>query len=343
MKLVSADTMTLFIISFIALFLLAVVILLYFSKTISDDISLISTSMTEIAAGEDIQLEDKIAVTSNDEIGDLVIAFNKVQERERKYIQDIKEQQRINMERERLVSLGQMLGSISHNLNFPVTTVAGYMKQTEELVNELEGLAAAETIEKQGYLKIVSNLKENLKEMKPHYSYMSDLLTTVRDQAVQLNDSNNQSFTIMELQTRIKLLMSYELKKHNCSLKSELKMDPHLIVKGEINNLVQVINHLILNSIQAYKDDGGTIELIIEKKDYNKIVFAVRDYAGGIPEDTQQKLFQEMVTTKGPESSGLGLYMSRVTIKGRFGGELIFNSTPGEGTIFYIIIPYQEA
>jgi signal transduction histidine kinase len=340
---VSSETNTLFIISFFALFLLVLFIIIFFSKTLSDDISLISASLTEIAEGEDIQLENKIAVTANDEIGDLAIAFNKVQDRERQHIHDINEQQRINMERERLVSLGQMLGGITHNLNSPIVSINGFIESMEILTRKMENLPDGDTIAKQDYLEMVSQLHHHLNEMKPHCSFISDLLTTVRNQAIQLNDSISQSFTIAELQARIRLLMDYELKKHNCILKSEIQLEPFLIIKGEINNLVQVINNLILNAIQAYEDKGGIIELIIDKRDFNKIVFAVRDYAKGIPEEVQQKLFQEMVTTKGPECSGLGLYMSRLTIKGRFGGELIYNSTPGEGSIFYIIIPYDEA
>lgn len=332
-----------FIISLIGLLALTVFVLYYFSKTLSDDISLISASLTEIAEGEDIQLENKIAVTSNDEIGDLAIAFNKVQDRERQHIHDIREQQRINMERERLVSLGQMLGGITHNLNSPIISINDYIESMDEVARKMENLPAGDTIASKDYLEMVNELRNNLSEMRPHCFFISDLLTTVRNQAVQLNDSISQSFTIAELQARIRLLMDYELKKHNCILKAEIQLEPYSIMKGEINNLVQVINNLILNAIQAYEDKGGVIELIIEKRDYNKIVFAVRDHAEGIPEEVQQKLFQEMVTTKGPESSGLGLYMSRLTIKGRFGGELIFSSTPGEGSTFYIIIPYDEA
>jgi signal transduction histidine kinase len=59
----------------------------------------------------------------------------------------------------------------------------------------------------------------------------------------------------------------------------------------------------------------------------------------GIPEDIQQKLFKEMVTTKGTMGNGLGLYMSYATIKGRFGGDLWFESEYGKGTTFYISIP----
>ncbi len=339
---VSPESTIIFIVTFIVLLLVAIFVLSYFAKTISDDITLIATSLTEIAEGEDIHLNKKIAVTSNDEIGDLVIAFNKVQDREQKHIQNIKEQQRIIMERERLVSLGQMMGGITHNLKSPAILIAGFLERMTVLEKQLEELLANENNPKENYFKIAKKMKNELDEVKPYSAYISSLLTTARDRAVQLNAPDNQSFSIAELQNEIKSLLSYELKKYHCQLKLDLQLDPQLIIKGEINNLIQVIRNIILNAIQAYKGKNGIIEFIIDKYQDNKIRFIIRDYAGGIPEEIQTKLFKEMITTKDHDGSGLGLYMSHLTIKGRFGGELSFQSTEGIGTTFYIIIPYHQ-
>jgi signal transduction histidine kinase len=49
-----------------------------------------------------------------------------------------------------------------------------------------------------------------------------------------------------------------------------------------------------------------------------------------------------MVTTKGKQGTGLGLYMSYANIKGRFGGNIKFVSEIGEGTTFYVFIPYER-
>jgi len=55
--------------------------------------------------------------------------------------------------------------------------------------------------------------------------------------------------------------------------------------------------------------------------------------------DVKNKLFKQMVTTKGKGGTGLGLYMSHSTIKGRFGGDIWFDSEKGKGTTFFIQIP----
>lgn len=62
----------------------------------------------------------------------------------------------------------------------------------------------------------------------------------------------------------------------------------------------------------------------------------------GIPKKVQETLFKQMVTTKGKNGTGLGLYMSYSTIKGQFNGDLSFVSKDGEGTTFYITLPLDN-
>ncbi|NCC76033.1 MAG: ATP-binding protein, partial [Clostridia bacterium] len=63
----------------------------------------------------------------------------------------------------------------------------------------------------------------------------------------------------------------------------------------------------------------------------------------GIPTAVRDKLFREMVTTKGKLGTGLGLYMSHATIKGKFGGRMWFDSEPGKGTRFFIELPLARS
>ena len=51
------------------------------------------------------------------------------------------------------------------------------------------------------------------------------------------------------------------------------------------------------------------------------------------------KLFKEMVTTKGKNGTGLGLFMSYSNIRAHFNGNITVNSETGVGTEFRIILP----
>ena len=74
------------------------------------------------------------------------------------------------------------------------------------------------------------------------------------------------------------------------------------------------------------------------KQDDN-IIISIQDYGPGLPEKVKDKLFKEMITTKGKNGTGLGLYMSYSTIKAHFNGNITFETKQGQGTKFNIIIP----
>ena len=58
-------------------------------------------------------------------------------------------------------------------------------------------------------------------------------------------------------------------------------------------------------------------------------------------EEVQEKLFKEMITTKGKNGTGLGLFMSASNIKAQFNGDIKFTSDKAKGTTFNIIIPIR--
>ena len=74
-------------------------------------------------------------------------------------------------------------------------------------------------------------------------------------------------------------------------------------------------------------------------RDGNKIVISIKDYGPGIPDNVKDKLFKEMITTKGKDGTGLGLYMSYSTIRAHFNGDITVESETGKGTTFNIILP----
>ena len=136
--------------------------------------------------------------------------------------------------------------------------------------------------------------------------------------------------------------MKHELKNAYIYLNVMMKTDENLSLNGDVNSLVQVVNNMISNSIQAYNGKREqNIELEVNKKG-NDVIFSIRDYAGGLPKEVQEKLFKEMITTKGKNGTGLGLYMSYSNIKARFGGDITFETEEGKGTTFNIIVPIKR-
>ena len=100
-----------------------------------------------------------------------------------------------------------------------------------------------------------------------------------------------------------------------------------------------VVNNLITNAIQAsMASTNNTIELSAKASDDN-VIISVTDHGCGIPKDVQEKLFKSMITTKGKNGTGLGLFMSYSNIRAHFNGNMTFESEEGKGTKFIITIP----
>lgn len=334
----STNTTTLFIISFVMLSLFAVLLLLYFGKTIADDIKLITFGLNEIAEGVESNLNSKIPVISNDEIGDLVVAFNIVQEREKKYVEDIKNQQKVIIEQEKLASLGQIISGITHNLKTPIISLSNAMDSLKNLVTEYRVSIGDQRVSNEDHFEIAGEMDSLLIDMKPHCDYMNDVLETIKGQVIKGKQSLTSGFSLRELIKRVEIITYYELTKSGCIVNYDVKADLNLGIPGEISDLVQVLANLISNSIQAYQSKGGRIELMVIQKGAS-LEFQIKDSGIGIPDVIQTKLFKEINTTKGKKGTGLGLYISYAIIKGKFGGEIWFKSTEEKGTIFYISIP----
>ena len=254
-------------------------------------------------------------------------------------METIKNNQDILMERECLASLGQLIGGIAHNLKTPIMSISGAAEGLTDLVKEYDSSIDDPEVNSQDHHDIAKDMSEWIVKIKEYTEYMSDIITAVKGQAVTLSETENISFDIDELVKRVDILMKHELKNALIYMNVQMNAPKNTKINGDINSLVQVINNMISNAIQAY--NGKTeqnIDLILNKSDGNLII-SVRDYGCGLPQKVQEKLFKEMITTKGKNGTGLGLYMSYSTIKAHFNGNITFESKEGEGTTFSIILP----
>lgn len=254
-------------------------------------------------------------------------------------MQALKDNQDILIERERLASLGQLIGGIAHNLKSPIMSISGAIEGLIDLIKEYEESIVDKDVTIDDHFAIANDMKDWISKIKSYLEYMSDIITAVKGQAVALSENTVDSFTVEELTKRVDILMKHELKKALITLNLDLKVPTSLMIHGNINGLVQVINNMISNAIQAYKGkEGQTIDLIITQEK-NDVIVSVRDYAGGLPKEVQEKLFKELITTKGKDGTGIGLFMSYSNIRAHFNGDITYSTEEGKGTIFNIILP----
>ena len=334
-NILSIDVLEYFLLAFIVLVIIDVIILLLFSNSFKYDITVISEKFTNISKTLNDEENNKLVATSNDEIGDLCKAYNEIEEL-------TKNNQDMLIEKERLASLGQMIGGIAHNLKTPIFSISGGLEGLSDLIKEFDSSIEDPTVNDKDMHDISNDMKDWIIKLKEHVSYMSDVITAVKGQAVALSENNSDTFNIDELFKYVDILMKHELKNSLTDLNIENDVDNSVNIVGNINGLVQVINNIISNSIEAYTDEKNKIINLKASLSENKIIISIQDFGPGLDDEVKEKLFKEMITTKGKNGTGLGLFMSYSNIKAHYNGDLYFESTKGKGSTFYIEIPIQN-
>jgi signal transduction histidine kinase len=115
-------------------------------------------------------------------------------------------------------------------------------------------------------------------------------------------------------------------------------------VSADDVQMYEAIANLLSNAIK-YTPEGGEVELALEVKDRQAVV-TVRDTGIGIAQEHHGQLFQMFSRIKNPqtegiEGTGLGLFLFKSIIE-RFGGQVFFESTAGQGSTFGFRLPLSD-
>lgn len=103
----------------------------------------------------------------------------------------------------------------------------------------------------------------------------------------------------------------------------------------------QALLNLLSNAVK-YNRDHGTVRVSCEQHDGQTLRIAVRDTGRGIDASRRDRLFEPFerlgAESSAVEGTGLGLALTKQLVE-RLGGSIDFDSTPGEGSTFWIDLP----
>jgi PAS domain S-box-containing protein len=236
-------------------------------------------------------------------------------------IGDITDRVRLERElqdKERLASLGLLAAGVAHEVNTPLTGISSY---AQLLLAETDAddpkYALLKKMEQQTFR--ASNLVNNLLDLIANRPRSRELVNI--DELVAATMSLHEE-----------LLGAKRIRVHVRNLP--------LRVRGNFQDLQQVLTNVLLNARDAVAD-GGNIWVSVAEENEN-VVMRIRDDGKGIPADIIGRVFDPLVTTKrGQGGTGLGLAISRRLVHA-CDGEITVDSTPGAGAEFSITLPRVE-
>ena len=204
----------------------------------------------------------------------------------------------------------------------------------EELVGKLPPESHADAL---GWLESRLNLKLLLSQIEQSTGRIAELVTAVKSYS-HMDQSPMQEVDIHEGIESTLTMLGHKLK--NVTLNRAFDRSiPRIMAYG--SELNQVWTNLIDNAIDAVH---GTGKICVGTwQEDNQLVVEIVDNGSGIPPEVQSHMFEPFFTTKAVGAgTGLGLIISNRIVADRHGGEIEFESKPGE-TRFKVRLPVHRS
>ncbi len=226
------------------------------------------------------------------------------------------------LQSEKMVSVGQLVSGVAHELNNPLTGIMGFTqllmarKLDEGVLRDLETIYT----EAERASKVVQNLLSFARRKRTDK---------------ELSDINALIERVLELR-------NYDLRVKNIDV--ELDLDPRLPqTMVDPDQIQQVFLNLIINAEQAMIAASGEGKLKVRSQRKGDLIrLSLQDDGPGMEPETLRRIFDPFFTTKqAGEGTGLGLTISYGIID-EHNGRIWADSTPGRGTTFIIELPVVQ-
>ncbi len=290
------------------LFILSLIILLVFTKTVYFPLQKITEGANEYAAGN---LEYRIDLNTRDEMGYLAGTLNYMSGE----LNKLEEYQR------------NFIANVSHDFRSPLTSIKGYLEAI------IDGTIPPEMYEK--YLTRVISETERLTKLTQGMLTLNSL-----DSKGYLSRS---SFDINRVIKDTAASFEGTCEKKNINFELTFS-DSMQMVYADLGKIQQVLYNLIDNAIKfSHQDSTIYIQTRIKNE---KIFVSVKDTGIGIPKDSVQKVFDRFYKSdlsrgKDKKGTGLGLAIVKEIIQAH-GENIDVVSTEGVGSEFIFSCPWQR-
>lgn len=281
-------------------------------------------------------------------------------------LNELKQSQLHLIQQEKLSTLGQLVASVAHELNNPLSFLTGNLDFTTSyvynLINHLQ-------LYRQHYPNPVVDIVKNAKVID-----LENLIQDIPDVISSMNlgierishiSSSLRTFSRTDISHKVPadiheginstlVILQHRLKSNNKRPAIEVIKkygDLPLIecYPGQIN---QVFMNIIANSIDAFDEDvkedfhaNSSNKIIIQttfNEDNEWVIISFKDNSIGIDQEVQKHIFEQFFTTKMiGKGTGLGLSISKEIVDVKHHGKLSCFSVLGEGTEFVIEIPVK--
>jgi two-component system NtrC family sensor kinase len=241
-------------------------------------------------------------------------------------VEDVTDQRALEaqlIQNEKMASIGQLVSGVAHELNNPLTSIAGLAELLLEPARKLPEPT-------RDHLRVIHDQAERAARI------VRNLLTFARPTSLA-----KEPVDLNDVVARTALLISHELRQRGIELERRLDPEP-VVVIGDRYELQQVLLNLLTNAVHALStlepERPRRIRLATGRPE-GRATLAVGDSGSGVPPALVNQLFTPFFTTKGPgQGTGLGLSVSYGLVEAH-GGRIAYQQSEEGGAEFVVTLP----
>jgi signal transduction histidine kinase len=256
-----------------------------------------------------------------------------------KALDDLREAQQNLIAAEKLAALGGLVAGVAHEVNNPIgislTVASTFARRCDDFAREV----GSGPLRRSRLDEFLEGGRDAAQQLVTNLQRAGELVQSFKQVAVDRSHADRRQFDLRESTDHIVASLRPVLKKSRIALTLDV---PHgIIMDSYPGSYGQVLTNLFLNSVVHAFPDGRAGNIIIEARKVRDVVeIFVSDDGVGMREDVQRRALDPFFTTRrGEGGTGLGLHIIFNLVTQQLGGRLNFESRPGWGTRFRIIIP----
>lgn len=227
----------------------------------------------------------------------------------------------------RVTTVGEMASSIAHEVNQPLTAISTYAQACRRMVE-------ADDLGREEIARVLGRITDEALRA-------GEIIHRLRE-LVRRRESERKPWSVNALIHQVMPLARMDARLHGVVLHLDLEQDlPQVVVDGV--QIQQVILNLVRNGVDALEgqtDPEPEVVVRTCRTSPGGVRVSVADCGCGLPDMSQEDLFQPFFTTK-QDGMGMGLSISR-SIVHMHGGRLWFERNPVRGTTFHFSLPTED-
>jgi PAS domain S-box-containing protein len=219
----------------------------------------------------------------------------------------------------RLAAIGRLTSGVAHEVKNPINSIVVHLEVLREKLLQIDP-------ETKRHMDVISSEIHRLDRV------VKTLVDFTRPVELKLSELD-----LREIVEDVVALSAPEAERHGVNIDKQVDSEP-LMVRVDADLIKQGLLNVVLNGVQAMPN-GGPLNVIADRVGQTARI-VVQDRGTGIPPEIREKVFNLYFTTK-KTGSGIGLAMTYRVLQ-LHNGALDFESAPGQGTTFRMLLPMLE-